>query len=75
MKKSSFSAAMEELEIDWWTIPDDQQRISNKILDWMTSEAEQTFQDDYLEEMAKENMPPASKRPKKTEQYNRCQLY
>ena len=67
MKKSSFSAATEELEIDWWTIPDEQRRISDEMLDWITPEAKQIFQDDYLEEMTKENMPPASKRPKKTE--------
>ncbi len=63
--------AMEELEIDWWTIPDDQRIISDDILDWITPEAEQIFQNDYLQEMAKENMPPASKRHKKTEQYSK----
>ena len=66
-----FTAATEELEIDWWTIPDDQRIISDDILDWISPEAEQIFQDDYLQEMAKENMPPASKRHKKTEQYSK----
>ena len=40
-------------------------------MDWITPEAEQIFQNDYLQEMAKENMPPASKRHKKTEQYSK----
>ncbi len=56
-----FELTAASTEIDWLTVPDDQRIISDEIVEWIAPEVKRMFQEDYLNQVDKENLASASK--------------